>query len=114
MKPGKGDYSAPGAGRPIALLNRLGKVLESVIARCILTLSEEHSLLSAQHMRARPGRSIDNARDYLVQQFHTTWQNKDCVAMLLSLDMTMAFDTVVPARLLHNMRVRKVSEWIVK
>jgi hypothetical protein len=26
-KPGKGDYSAPGAWRPIALLNTLGKVL---------------------------------------------------------------------------------------
>jgi hypothetical protein len=31
-KPGKGDYSVPGAWRPIALLNTLVKVLESVIA----------------------------------------------------------------------------------
>jgi hypothetical protein len=46
-KPGKGDYSAPGAWRPIALLNTLGKVLESNTARRISSLSEEHSLLPA-------------------------------------------------------------------
>ncbi len=34
--------------------------------------------------------------------------------MLLSLDMTGAFDRVVPARLLHNMRERNILEWIVK
>jgi hypothetical protein len=113
-KPGKGDFSAPGTWRPIALLNTLGKVLESVIERQILTLTEKHSLLPAQHMGARPGRSIDTALEYLDQQIHATWQNKDGVAMLLLLDMTGAFDRVVPAWLLHNMRERKISEWIVK
>jgi hypothetical protein len=72
-KPGKGDYSAPGAWQPIALLNTLGKVLESVIARQISTMSEEHSLLPAQHMGFCPSRSIDTALDYLVQQIHATW-----------------------------------------
>jgi hypothetical protein len=113
-KPGKGDYSAPGAWRPIALLNTLGKVLESAIARQISTLSEEHSLLPAPHIGARPGRSIDTALDFLVQQIYATWQNKDGVATLRSLDMTGAFDRVVPAQLLHNMRERKIPEWKVK
>jgi hypothetical protein len=36
------------------------------------------------------------------------------VATLLSLDSTGAFDRVVPARLLHNIRERKIPEWIVK
>jgi hypothetical protein len=113
-KPGKEDYSAPGAWRPIALLNTLGKGLESVIAQQILSFSEEFNLLPAQHMGARPGRSIDTALDVLVQQIHATWQNKDGVATLLLLDMTGAFDRVVPARLLHYMRERKIPEWIVK
>jgi hypothetical protein len=65
-------------------------------------------------MGACPGRSIDTARDFLVQQIHTTWQNKDGVATLLSLDMMGVFDRVVPAWLLHNMRERKSLEWIVK
>jgi hypothetical protein len=50
-KPDKKDYSAPRAWRPIALLNALGKVLESVIAQRISTLSEEHCLLLAQQIR---------------------------------------------------------------
>jgi hypothetical protein len=113
-KPGKGDYSVPGAWRAIALLNMLGKVLESVIARQISSLSEEHGLLPAQHMGADPGRSIDTALNFLVQHIHATWQNKDAVATLLLLDMTGAFDRVVPARLLHNMRERKIPGWIMK
>ncbi len=109
-KLGKGDYSVPGSWQPIALLNTLGKVLESVIARRILTLSEEHSHLPAQHMGACPGMSIDTALDYLIQQIHATWQNKDSVATLLLLDMTGAFNRVVPAWLLHNMRDRRIPE----
>ncbi len=73
-------------------------------------MSEEHSLLPAQHMGACPGKSIDTALDYLVQQIHATWQNEDGVATLLSLDMMGDFDRVVPARLLHDMRERQIPE----
>jgi hypothetical protein len=65
-------------------------------------------------MGARPNRSIDTALDFLVQQIHATWQNKDSLAMLLLLDMTGACYKVVPARLPHNMRERKIPDWIVK
>jgi hypothetical protein len=65
-------------------------------------------------MGARPSKSIDTALDFLVQQIHATWRNKDGVATLLSLNMTGAFDRVVPARLLHNMRGRKILEGILK
>jgi hypothetical protein len=98
-EPSKGDYSVPQAWRPIALLKKIRKVLKSVIARQISLLSEEQSLLPAQHLRARPGKSEDTALDFLVQQIHATWQNKDGVATLLLLDMTWAFDRVVPAQL---------------
>jgi hypothetical protein len=77
-------------------------------------LSEEHSLLPAQHIGASPARSIDTALDYLVQQICATRQNKDGVATLLSLNMMGAFDRVVPAWLLHIMRERQIPEWIVK
>ncbi len=113
-KTGKGDYSAPEAWQPIALLNMLGMVLESDIARQITTLSEEHSLLPAQHIGAHPSRSRDTTLDFLIQQIHATWQNKDGVATLLSEDMTGAFGRVVPAGLLHNIRERRIPEWIEK
>jgi hypothetical protein len=44
-KPGKGDYSAPAAWQPVALLNTYGKVLETVVASRITALSKEDSLL---------------------------------------------------------------------
>ncbi len=89
-------------------------MLESDIARRLLSLSEEHSLLLAQHMGARPGRLIDFALDFLVQQIHATRQKQDGVATLLLLDMTRAIARVVLARLLHNMRERKIPGRIVK
>jgi hypothetical protein len=113
-KPGKRDDSVSGAWQPIALLNTLRKVLESVIAQRISSLSEEHSLLPTQHMGARPRWSIDTALEYLLQPIHASWQHNDGVALLLLLNMTGAFDMVVPVRLLHNMRERKIPEWIVK
>ncbi len=48
------------------------KVLKSVIAQQILSLSEEHSHLSAQHMGACPSRSIDTALDFMKQQICAT------------------------------------------
>ncbi|OGE47121.1 hypothetical protein PENARI_c062G05676 [Penicillium arizonense] len=39
-KPGKLDYSVPGAYRPISLLNTLGKLLEAVAARRLSYLTE--------------------------------------------------------------------------
>ncbi len=112
-KPGKGDYSAPAAWRPVALLNTLVKVLEAVVASRITALSEEHGLLPPQHMGARPGRSTDTALDMLVKQIHAAWQADDGVASSLSLDMTGTFNRVVPVRLLHNLRKRCIPQWLV-
>ena len=44
-KTGKDDYSAPNAYRPIALLNTLGKVMESIMSQKITHLEETHRLL---------------------------------------------------------------------
>ncbi len=65
-------------------------------------------------MGARSSRLIDTALNFLVQQIHAIWQNKDGMATLLILDMTGAFGKVVPAHLLHNMRITKMPERIVK
>jgi hypothetical protein len=44
-KPGKPDYSIPGAYRPISLLNTLGKILEAVMARRLSFWAEAYKLL---------------------------------------------------------------------
>ena len=45
QKPKKEDYTSPNAYRPIALLNTLGKLLESIVATRLRSISEENSLL---------------------------------------------------------------------
>ncbi len=84
------------------------------VARQIWSLSKEHSLLPAQHKGACPGKSIDTPLNFPVQQIHASWQNKDCVTMLLLLDMTGDFVRFEPAWLLHNMGKRKYPELIVE
>ena len=44
-KPNKPDYSEPKVYRPIALLDILGKVLETVISKRLSRLAESYSLL---------------------------------------------------------------------
>ena len=60
-KPGKPDYSLPGAYRPISLLNTLGKLLEAVIARRLSYLAEHYGLLPDTQFGGRPGRTTEQA-----------------------------------------------------
>ncbi len=76
----------------------------------ILYPPKEHSLLPVQHIGAYLSMTIDNVLDFLVKRIHATWQNNDSVAMLLSLSMIFAFDHVVPAQLLHDMREKGIAE----
>ena len=112
-KPGKEDYTIPKAYRPIALLNTLGKTLESIVAKKITYLAEKHRLLPDTHMGARRGKSTESALELLTEQIHTVWgQGTDKIATLLSIDVSGAFDTVSHPRLLHNLRKRKIPQWI--
>lgn len=114
-KPGKDaeDYVNPKAYRPIALLNTLGKTLESIMAEKISYLAERFNLLPCTQMGARRGRSTETALELLTEQVHTVWgQGRDKVATLLSMDIAGAFDTVSHQRLTHNLRKRKIPEWI--
>jgi hypothetical protein len=65
-------------------------------------------------MDARHGKSVDTVSNFIVQLIHTTLQNKNGVAMLLLLNMARAFDRVVQALLLHNVKGSNFFEWIVK
>ena len=68
LKLGKSDYSDPVVYRPIALLNTLGKVLESIIARRLSDLAEANTLLPDTQYGARPGRSTETALLNITEQ----------------------------------------------
>ena len=58
-KPGKPDYSIPGAYRPISLLNTLGKVLEAVMAKRMSYYAETYGLLPDTQVGGRIGRTTE-------------------------------------------------------
>jgi hypothetical protein len=60
-KEGKSDYSNPSAYRPIALLNTLGKSLESLIAARLAKTAEKFNLIPNSQFGGRPNRSIKTA-----------------------------------------------------
>ena len=114
-KPRKEDYSLAESYRPIALLDTLGKALETIFTQRLSDLAETHDLLPAQQMGARRGRSTETALELLVESVHTVWHcSKKNAASLLSLDVAGAFDYVSHPRLLHNLRSKRIPEYIVQ
>jgi ribonuclease HI len=111
------DYSDPTAYRPIALLNTLGKTLEAIVAERLRSAAETHALLPNTQMGARRMRSTDTALQLITNKIHTIWgANRNNVASLLSLDVSGAFPNVSHARLIHNLRKRRIpqaiSNWV--
>ena len=113
-KPGKADYTILKAYRPITLLNTLGKVFESVLARRISAMAEQHMLLPQEQMGARKNRSTETALELLTEQVHTIWgKSGKHVASLLCLNIAGAFDKVPHQRFLYNLRMKKIPEYLV-
>jgi hypothetical protein len=72
-KPGKPDYSLPGAYRPISLLNTLGKLLEAVMARRLSFFAEKYGLLPDTQFGGRPGRTTEQALLVLANAIDPAW-----------------------------------------
>ncbi|XMA13648.1 hypothetical protein WAI453_006439 [Rhynchosporium graminicola] len=114
-KPGKDNYTVPKAYRPIALLNTIGKLMDSIIARRISYVTEAHQLLPSTHIGGRKGRSVDHALHTIVEKIYEAWNSPEPqAASLLLLDVSGAFDNVSHARLLHNLRKRRIDERTVR
>ena len=109
----KDDYTAPNAYRPIALLNTLGKVMESIMSKKITHIAETHRLLHDTQIGVRRGRATETALELLTEQIYQVWgQYNDKVATLLSIDVARAYDIVSHRRLIHNLRKRKIPKYI--
>lgn len=110
-KPGKDDYTTPKAYRPLALLNTIGKIMDAIIAKLLSYLIEKHQLLPGTHMRGRKLKSTEHALHTIIEKIYETWNEPPGkVASLLLLDVSGAFDNVSHARLLHNLRKRRIDE----
>ena len=67
-KPGKTDYSIPKAWKPIALINTLGKVLDSMLAVRLSYWADEEGILPNAHMGGRKGIGVDHAIQLLLER----------------------------------------------
>jgi hypothetical protein len=106
-KPGKPRYDVPKAYWPIALLNTAWKVLAAVIADQLTFYSEKHHLLPAPHFGGRPGCTTTDAVHLLVHKIKNAWRQGE-VSSVLFLNVEGAFPNAVPARLVHNLRKRRI------
>lgn len=114
-KRGKDNYTVPKAYRPIALLNTLSKVMDAIVARRLSYLVETQHVLPDTHMGGRKMRSTEHALHTVTSRIYPAWnKGKGQVASLLLLDVSGAFDNVSHARLLHNLRKRRVDERTAK
>jgi ribonuclease HI len=112
-KPGKDDYQAVKSYRPIALLNTIGKILDSILTERIAYTVETKGLLPNTHFGGRKGRSTEHALHQLTERVFNAWnQPTPKVATLLLLDISGAFDTAHHTRLLHNLRKRGIDRSI--
>jgi hypothetical protein len=110
----KKNYTNVKTYKSIALLNTLNKVLKWVIARRIDDLTKIHDLLFVNQMSERKNRSCETILKLLTKQIHTIWNmNKYKITTLLSINVIEAYDHVLREKLLHNLKKRRFSTWIV-
>ena len=91
-KKGK-DKKDPNSYRPISLLSCLGKVLERVINRRLISFLEERKILSPTQTGYRKHRSTEDQLALIAQEIENAFQEKKKVISVF-FDLTKAFDKV--------------------
>jgi len=114
-KGGKPDYTIPGAYRPIALLDTIGKVMASVMKGKIQHYTEKLQLLPNMQFGGRSGCTTTDSLHTLMSFVKDSWRKGEEV-LALFLDVKGAFPNTVPQVLIHDMRrygvPREITDWI--
>ncbi len=113
-KSNKSNYTNFKTYKFIALFNILNKTLKSIIVKRINNLAETHKLLFETQMSERRKKTCETTLKFLMKQIHIVWNmNKNKMTTLLSLNVIDAYDHVSRERLIHNLRKRRISNWII-
>lgn len=75
-------------------------------------MATTHYLLPKTHFRGRRKSYVETAIYHLLEKIYTAW-NKDKIAFLLMMDVSMAYPNTSHQRLLHNLRKRKIDLKVV-
>ena len=102
-KPAKPDYSLPKAYHPISLLECCGKLLEKIIAKCILSDIHFYDILSPTQFGSCDYHCAVNAALCLVHNAQATvWAS--LVASVVLFDISGFFDNINILRTIHIFR----------
>jgi predicted RNA binding protein with dsRBD fold (UPF0201 family) len=113
-KSNKSNYIDFKIYRFIALLNTIDKTFEFIIARRINKFAEIHEMLFATQMKERRKRICETTLKLFIEQIHTIWNmSKNKMITLLSMNVANAYNHVSRKRFMHNLRQRKISDWIM-
>ncbi len=111
----KNDYTDSKTYRLIALFNIMKKALKLIMTKRLSDITETHHMLSDAQMRARCKRFMISTLNLLIDQIHTIWDCKiKYVMFMLSLNVVEAFNQVSHVRLLHTLKMKRISDYIVK
>ena len=111
----KSDYTDSKTYWLIALLDIMSKALKSIMIKRLSNISEIHHMLSDAQMRVRCKRFMISTLNLLVDQIHTVWDCKiKYVVFMLSLNIIEAFNQVLHIRLLHTLKMKRTSDYIVE
>ncbi len=111
----KSDYIDSKMYRLIALLDIMSKALKSIMIKRLNDIVETHCMLSNAQIRAKRKQFMILTLNLLIDQVHTMW---DCeikyVIFMLSLDIIETFNQVSHVRLLHTLKIKRTSSYIIE
>jgi predicted RNA binding protein with dsRBD fold (UPF0201 family) len=100
--------------RFIAFFNTLNKTLKSIIVKRINNLTKTHKLFFKTQMSERRKKACETTLKLFTKQIHIIWNmNKNKITNLLNLNVIDAYDHVSKKKLIHNLRKKRISNWII-
>ncbi len=111
----KNDYIDSKTYWFITLLNIMSKALKLIMTKKLSNIVETHHMLSDVQMKVRCKWFIISTLNLLVYQIHTVWDCKiKYIVFMLSLNIIEAFNQVLHVKLLHTLKIKRTSDYIVK
>jgi hypothetical protein len=90
------SYADPGAYRPIALLDNIGKILSACVAEDLVKYAEIHKLLLANHFGCRLGCTTTDTLHYVITYIKDAWRKGQAVGVLEPETMVLVLITKSP------------------
>lgn len=105
QKPNKPDYRDPNSYRPISLLSVFTKILEKLLINRIMDLLRKNNQISANQYGFTPQRCTEDALHSL-KNFIKNAYNKKGFALVISLDISGAFNYCWWPKVLNQLRIK--------